>query len=363
MLTRVYIDNFRSFVNFEYLPKAKQLLLGPNGSGKSSLLEAIRNLKLFVKGDSNKFTQSTRTRWQDRPLQVIEIAASLDGKPFEYRVEIGFTAVTKEQSVTLERLTVSGSTVFELADGHLRFFPNNSSSMAVPMQTNRSALHLSMLSNSEVRRFVEWLDRVYCFDIDAYPGQMGELADSEEREPDSELDNLAGWYRYLLQTYPEENVAFIGSLKECLDGFQALKFSSQEDGVRKLRAEFLAPANKKRVTYSISELSEGQRCLIALYMILHFLVSRGDTVFLDEPDNFISLREIQPWLLAAEEAVEDRKGQLILISHHPETLNQWAREYGLRFFREENGHVRTERFKSDQDGMLQPAELIARGWE
>ncbi len=84
-----------------------------------------------------------------------------------------------------------------------------------------------------------------------------------------------------------------------MDGFQTLKFSSEEDGVRKLRAEFLAPT-KKRVSYSIAELSEGQRFLIALYMILNFLIVRGDTVFLDEPDNFISLREIQPWILAAE---------------------------------------------------------------
>ena len=45
MLTRIYIDNFRSFVNFEYKPERKQLLLGPNGSGKSSLLDAIRYVK------------------------------------------------------------------------------------------------------------------------------------------------------------------------------------------------------------------------------------------------------------------------------------------------------------------------------
>ena len=338
------------------------MLLGPNGSGKSSVLEAIRFLKLFVKGDSNRFTQSTRTRWQDRPLQVIEIEASLDGKQFEYRVEIGFAKATREQSVNLERLTVSGTTVFELADGQIRFFPSGSISMSVPLQTNRSALHLSVLSNSDVRRFVEWLDRVHCFDIDAYPGQMDEAADSEEQEPDFELENLAGWYRYLVQTYPDENVKFIDSLRACIDGFQTLKSSSDEDGVRKLRAEFLAPT-RKRVIYSISELSEGQRCLVALYMILHFLINRGDTVFIDEPDNFISLREIQPWLLAAEEAVEEHHGQLVLISHHPETLDQWATEYGLRFFREENGHVRTEKFKPDQDGKLQPSELIARGWE
>jgi predicted ATPase len=363
MLTRIYIDNFRSFVNFEYQPQTKQLLLGPNGSGKSSLLEAIRHIKQFVKGNSNRFTQATRTRWQDRLLQVIEIEMDLDGKLFEYRVEIGFVEGTKQQLVNLERLTVSGTTVFELADGRIRFFPNGSNPMAIPLQTNRSALHLSFLSNSDVRQFVESWDRVHCFDIDAYPGEMEEAADSEEPEPDFELNNLAGWYRYLGGAYPEENVIFQTSLANCMDGFKSLRFSSEEDGVRKLRAEFLAPNKKLRVSYSLAELSEGQRFLIALYMILHFLINRGDTVFIDEPDNFISLREIGPWLLAAEEAVEDHNGQLILISHHPETLNQWAREYGLRFFREENGHVRTERFKPDVDGKLPAAELVARGWD
>ncbi len=297
MLTRVYIDNFRSFQNFEYKPEKKQLLLGANGSGKSSLLEVLRRLKGFVKGDSNLFTQSTRTRWLNSPTQVFELEARLDSKRFEYRLELGYAEVTKEQRVTLERLTVNGDTVFELAEGKIRFFPSTSESVAVPLQTNRSALPLSVLSNDDVRRFVEWLsDHVHCFDIDPYPGQMDEAADTEEREPDFELNNLAGWYRSLVTTYPDENVKFLDSLKRCMDGFLTLKFSSQEDGVRKLRAEFTSPT-KKRVSYSISELSEGQRCLISLYMILHFRIERGDTVFIDEPDNFIALHaSIRAWL-------------------------------------------------------------------
>jgi ATPase subunit of ABC transporter with duplicated ATPase domains len=151
-------------------------------------------------------------------------------------------------------------------------------------------------------------------------------------------------------------------MKDTLSGFQSMRFSSEDDGVRRLRADFTAPT-KERVNYSLSELSDGQRHLLALYMILHFLVATKHTVFIDEPDNFVSLREIQPWLLAAEKAVEDHNGQLILISHHPEILNQWASKHGLHFFREDNGHVRIEKFKADPHGNLQPAELIARGWE
>ncbi len=363
MLTRIYIDNFRSFVNFEYRPERKQLLLGPNGSGKSSLLDAIRYLKRFMEGDENPFTQSTRTRWQDKPLQVVEIEAILDRQKYEYRVEIRFESETRQPSVSLESLKVSGAPVFQLAKGEIRFFSNGSDqATAVPLETVRSALHLSQLSNSHVRRFVEWMKSVHCFRIDEYHNAMNESADSEEDQPDYELENIAGWYRHLMGAYPAENLNFLKSMKAALDGFQTLRFSSEEDGVRKLRADFTT-STKKRANYSLSELSDGQRCLLALYMILHFLIAKGHTIFIDEPDNFISLREIQPWLLAAEEAVDDHHGQLILISHHPEILNQWAIRHGLRFFREDNGHVRTEKFKPDPGGNLQPSELIARGWE
>jgi predicted ATPase len=363
MLTRVYIDNFRSFVNFEYRPEKKQLLLGPNGSGKSSLLDAISYLKKFLKGSENPFTQSTRTRWQDRPSQVLEIDAFLRGAKYEYRVEIRCAPETKRMSVAMETLKVSGELVFEFVNGEIHFFSNERvRSPALPLETDRSALHLSLLSNSQVRGFVEWTESVHCFRVDAYPSAMEESADREERQPECELENLASWYRYLVQAHPDENLGFLNSLKQALDGFQSLRFSSEEDGARKLRASFASPTDKK-INYSIAELSEGQRCLIALYMILHFLIAKGHTVFIDEPDNFIALREIQPWLFAAEAAVDDHHGQLILISHHPEILNQWASEHGLRFFREENGHVRTEKFKADPQGNLQPSELIARGWE
>ena len=281
----------------------------------------------------------------------------LEKQQYEYRVVIRFARSTKSQdiasgklSVTEERLKVSGETAFELANGEIHFFPNSGAqARTVPLETTKSALHLSQLSNSHVRRFVEWIDSVHCFRIDEYPDAMEESADREEGEPGYELQNLAGWYRYLLQAYPKENVAFTNAMEEALTGFQTLRFSPNEYGRVRLWADFSGP-KQAEVNYALPELSEGQRCLLALYMILHFLIARGHTVFIDEPDNFIALREIQPWLLAAERAVEDHNGQLILISHHPELLNQWASSHGLRFFREDNGFVRTEKFRTDPRG-------------
>ena len=109
-------------------------------------------------------------------------------------------------------------------------------------------------------------------------------------------------------------------------------------------------------------MSEGQRCLVCLYAILHFLLGRGYTVVLDEPDNFLALREIQPWLTAAKDGIEDHGGQLLLISHHPEFINQWAPELGVQFVREGTGPVGVREFRVEGVTTLSPAELVARGW-
>ena len=214
--------------------------------------------------------------------------------------------------------------------------------LSIPQHREKieSSLHFWAGPNPSVSQFVEWMDTVHCFKIDAYEDKMEETADSILLIPDYELEYLASWYRHLIESDPEGMDAFRSSMREVLSGFLNLRLSSEDDGVRKLRADFTSPTQRK-LTVSLHELSDGQRCLIAFYMILHFLIAKGHTVFLDEPDNFISSREIQPWLNVAQDAVEDNNGQLILISHHPEILNQWSQEYGLRFFREENGHVRT----------------------
>jgi ATPase subunit of ABC transporter with duplicated ATPase domains len=110
-------------------------------------------------------------------------------------------------------------------------------------------------------------------------------------------------------------------------------------------------------------LSDGQRCLIFLYAILHFVLARGNTVVIDEPENFISLAEIQPWLMAVMDSVEENRGQMIMISHHPELINQLAPSHGVTFVREGTGPVRAQEFRGDSQSPLTPSELIARGWD
>jgi hypothetical protein len=61
--------------------------------------------------------------------------------------------------------------------------------------------------------------------------------------------------------------------------------------------------------------------------------------------------------------VDAGEGQALLISHHPEIINQWAVDCGIRFYRDNVGPVRTQAFLPDGQHTLSPAELIARGME
>lgn len=48
MLTRLYIDNFRTFINFEIAFGDRRLLMGPLGAGKTALVEVVDHLRQLI---------------------------------------------------------------------------------------------------------------------------------------------------------------------------------------------------------------------------------------------------------------------------------------------------------------------------
>jgi predicted ATPase len=366
MLTRVFIDNFRCFVNFEFKPGSRQLILGGNGSGKSSFMDALLLLRRFaMEGDkaAGQAIAHQRTRWLDRSEQTFEIEANLDGHHYEYRLTLVSTASLAGVRVISETVQFNGESVFTFSGGEVHLFDDRSRpKITYELDWERSALATitTRRNNTALTRFQTWLSELFGFRIN--PFAMKARAENEIPTPHTDLSNVAEWYRHLVQTDPKANIAFLASLGECLEGFDFLQLAAAGENVRVLTAEFESEGGV-RSKYGFGELSEGQRCLISLYIILHFVLIKGRTVLIDEPENFISLREIQPWLTAASDAIEETGGQLLLVSHHPELINQWAVDYGVRFVRENGGPARIERFHGDPNSDLSPAELVARGWE
>jgi ATPase subunit of ABC transporter with duplicated ATPase domains len=151
-------------------------------------------------------------------------------------------------------------------------------------------------------------------------------------------------------------------LREAIPGLEALDAKEAGLDVRVLQAAVRSP-NGNTVDLPFSDLSEGQRTLIALYVLLHCAVGQDRTLLIDEPDNFIALAEIQPWLMKLLDRVDETGGQVILVSHHPELLDQLACRGGVMLDRPNGGETRVRPFEPPEDSGLKASEIIARGWE
>ena len=153
-----------------------------------------------------------------------------------------------------------------------------------------------------------------------------------------------------------------------IEGFHDFKLTRAGETSRVLKFEFdfsedSATTSTNRFTLPFNELSEGQRCLVALFTMLHASVGPDTTLCVDEPDNFVALREIQPWLTRLSDRVHDENCQCLLVSHHPELIDYLAADHGLQFSREDAGPVRTKSFEWTEDDALRASEIVARGWE
>jgi energy-coupling factor transporter ATP-binding protein EcfA2 len=365
MLTRLFIDNFRCFVNFEYKPARRNLILGRNGSGKSSLLDALLGVRQFVITGGlaeDLFPLSQRARWLNQSQQSFEIGASLDRRSYLYQLVIEPSGEPPRPRVNSETIHLDGNPILEFKNGEVQLYNDRREhEYTYPLDTNRSALlTTSSEKTSLILPFKQWLSGMYCFRLN--PFAMDLRADGENLYPNVNLSNIAAWYRHLLQNAPRENAGLLEDLRRSVEGLNFLELEFAGENVRLLVADF-GQKDGKIIKLGINQLSDGQRCLICLYVILHFVLAKGRTVILDEPENFVSLPEIQPWLMAVADLVDEGKGQVLLISHHPELINQWAPGYGVQLVRDGIGAVGVEEFHGDPNSPLSPAELVARGWE
>jgi predicted ATPase len=342
------------------------LILGKNGSGKSSLLDAILFVRQIaisgIKTDDFN-TLLSRTRWLTRRHQTFELGTKIERGEYLYKLVIEPWGEPERPRIATETLLLDGKPIFEFEKGEVHLFNDRfEHKVTYPFDPSRSALATitSRKDNTKLTRFKNWLGNLVCFRLN--PFGMSARAEREDLFPNPDLSNIASWYRHLLQANRKQDSALHDSLRAAVDNFSFLELTPVGESVRLLLCEFVKEGEAS-TKFFFNELSDGQRCLICLYIILHFIIANGGTVILDEPDNFISLREIQPWLNSVTDVIDESKGQVLIVSHHPELINQWAPNFGVQFVRDRVGPVRAMEFRAEVDSPISPAEIVARGWE
>ncbi|MBL8211106.1 MAG: ATP-binding protein [Bryobacterales bacterium] len=175
--------------------------------------------------------------------------------------------------------------------------------------------------------------------------------------------NFAAWFESAYQADTARLPGYYQRLKQLIPGFRSINWKQQYHAEKVIEVEFMR--NGRRDSFQLSELSTGELSLLIHYAILHFGVERHTTLALDEPDNFLSLSEVEPLIYAIEEEVERANAQVFLISHHPEFFDRWAKDPSrARYFeRTEQGMFRLKEIDWSRSPGLAPSELIARGWQ
>lgn len=395
MLKRIYADNFKCLVNFTWEPGPAQisLMLGPNGSGKTTVFECIEALRAFATGDAeldDLFPSSSLTQWQDVLTQTFEIDWEGEEGVYRYEVAIVHNENRTHRQVAHERLTLDGKLLLSFENGEVQLWGESTSGkpLVYPFNWRQSAMaslppavhNLNTMASLprtvlSTNRFKTALNRTTVLQI--IPPMMDETSLKKTPRPLRHFENFVSWYLWISQDQGMA-IRLQEELREILPGFSHFKFPSQGPEATLLKAVFKQKGSKP-IELSFGSLSDGQRMLITLYALLHSLRAQPEEsdddmgqssglLCLDEPDNFIASREIQPWLTAIEDQLLEARARLLLISHHPESI-----DYGLMpstgetfsvfwFSREAGGHSRVEELLPEQSGGLKPSELAARGW-
>ena len=367
MINEIYIDNFRCLINFRVKPGGFQLWLGDNGSGKTSVLNALRCIQRLMRGEhvEDIFNRNSLTTWDRRRDQTIGLSLTIDDEPYKYEVTVEYAEQAGKQRIKGEELLWKDSTFFLFAGQEAHLYRINRSTEKVeegvvfPADWSRSVIPTvpQRDDNTPLIRFREEIDKILL--IHPIPMAVKNAAVSESRTLSEHAENFAQWYRHLLQEQPSIGFGAKQHLEDVLPGFGQVSLKDSGDS-RKLMVTFRIEG--KDHDFDFMNISDGQRQVIILYTILEALrAGVFSTVLFDEPDNFVSMREIQPWLENLHEICDEHGRQAVIISHHPEVVNTMARGTELWFSRHTGAHVLVRPFPVVDD--MSPAEVMARGWE
>jgi len=361
MLTRFYANNFRTLVAFEIRFDSMAVFCGANGTGKSSVFDAIRFVRDLAVGkcflgdfaevSSNIVSELDFTNWMKLcNTQEFEIEFNLDERRFVYLIHLE-QVTSKEPRIIKEIASCDGKELYTRDLNGVSFGDRS----GFPLDWRQAAL--PSIQPAKERQDIKLLQSAFASLIILQPNArvFEQESKQESRLPSYDLSNLISWYRYLAL-----DQEFTDVLRESLqevwpDDFKSLKLNDAG-----ISTKWLEPRFQGVEQLRFDQLSDGEKMLIGLYMI-HAALSIGsiNTVLIDEPDNYVSLQELQPWLLSISELI-GKKCQVLIISHNAEILESNP-STNLFFWRDKHSSPTRIGSANIPEG-LSFGEALARGW-
>ena len=364
MLKRIYAHNFRCLVNFEMKLDELTLLLGPNGGGKSTVFDLLINIRKLLVDQARVhdiFKDNDFTAWINKKDLAVELDIKGSAGLFSYRLVISENTEVKKNCVGYEHLLLDGNMLFKFENGVKHLYTNGNIESSYPFDGTFSALVFS-ISTSDDNPLIQFVNEIHkIFVLSLNPRTILSDAEEESEWINHDGSNFASWYRFHSQGKVEKFTQLQNQLQTIIPGFHYLKLEPTKKG-RLLKVGFTSKDNTiPPIFFEFSQLSDGQRVLIVLYSLLLGLRDLGLTLFIDEPENYLALPEIQPWLMELKDVCGEGFPQAVLISHHPELIDYLGHDCGIILERDPLGPVRVKKLPEIMDSGLKLSELIARG--
>ena len=371
MFKRIYVDNYRCLVNFDLPLNEITLLLGRNGTGKTSLLDITFALRELLSGrakisDPCIFPQRTLTAWQTNRIQVFEVEVVVHSDHLCYRIEIDHDPSKDRARISKEMLfSENGQPLFLFENGDVHLFRDDHSrgpDYSVDWTESALARVAPRDNNTRLTAFLDFMRNVIVCDL--YPANFEHESARHDLMLTRDARNFASWYQHLQLEQPGRVESFRSALKQIIGGFDGIRLPKVGVNTRAFVMDFREAG--KEFSLGLDEISDGQRALIALYAIVHLSAGLGCTIFLDEPENYLALAEIQPWLMALSEVCGRDIPQAVICSHHPELIDFLGYGHGVSLAKEVSGATKWS-YVTEVDppgnSPLKLSEVIARGWE
>lgn len=365
MITRLYANNFRCLVAFNVEFDSFGVLCGPNGSGKSSIFDVLKLIRDLATGDAvlggegpYDVRQLEFTSWMESKTQEFELGISANGKEFEYRIHLEQVASDLKPRVIAESASCDGKELYRRDLDGVKFL-RGGEKKGFPLDWRQAAL--GSIEPRGIAKEVEDLQTAIAgiMILRPNPRDMESESRSEATQPDLFLSNLTSWYRKFANDLEWANQV-LNSLQDVWPDLLSFKLEDVGRNAKALRLRFNASGKWDGYLY-FDQLSDGEKALVGLYMI-RTAIANGNvhSILVDEPDNFVGLPELQPWILSLTELLDENR-QALVISHHPEILGTTGVESGRYLWRDNHSSPTRIGHLSVPEG-LTVAEAVARGW-
>lgn len=331
MLQRLYVHNFGCLDNFEFKPgnHSSALLIGKNGSGKSTLLRAFKLFQAIGRG-SNRIGQLVdaadfmlgRTA---EPMRL-ELQVKLAEHVFVYSLGLELPKGFRELRVLDEQLILDGVTVYSREHAEVTLLRNKAGIAESVFNIDWHLVALPIIQDhanaDPLASFRQWLSRMVL--LAPIPPLMTGTTTTECLTPDEYGRNFSDWLSGLLAHYPAAYSRLNQYLQEVLPDMAEFRFEPTGKNTKNLLVRFSSRTTQYEFDFDV--LSDGEKCFFLCAVVLAANQCYGPLfTFWDEPDNYLSIHEVSHFVMALRRGFH-QGGQLLLTSHHSETVRRFSDE-------------------------------------